>query len=544
MKILLSTARPIAAFVLLLFYSQLLFAENPPTEKVWVHLNKKVLITGSILKYKVYLTTDQPLGNKKTVVYFELVNTNNKTLLYWKSWGTNKGLNGAYKIPENLTPGIYTLMVFTNTSRKNSFATKLLIQDIASDPISRLTTTKNYQLLDASTAEKKFFNLWIEYDSLQQTTSVKIESKSDINLPSLTVSITEITPFDSLLAVPVSIDETNQTLAKHIPESGFTLVTGKVSDTLGFPIKNQTVYASLSSNRVHFRHVNSDSLGRFWFAFDSTYNNRQVLIQAEPVKNQAAVLTLNKKSLRLAQTNADSIPANTAQMNYTLALQKRELVNRIFTPVNQINPIEKPDSTKENFFHRPRYTIYPDEYELLNNFVEIADNIVPTLRFRKSNDSYELGMVLDNQQVYYNQVLVCLNGHPFFNLNALAKLSSKNIERIDVYNTITFWGEQTYNGILAIYTKKADAAFEKYNTAFAIFNNRFYEPQFFPSVQTDSTSPLVLPDIYWNDAVILTEQEPFEIKLNKIDLGKNYRLRITGISNETFIDEQFLLELN
>ncbi|MGE4290405.1 MAG: hypothetical protein AB7E36_17145 [Salinivirgaceae bacterium] len=544
MKILHFPARLIAAFILLLFYCQLSFAETHPTEKVWVHLNKKVLITGSLLKYKVYVTTNQPLGYKKTTIYFELANDKNKNLLSWKSLATNNGLTGTYQIPENLIPGIYIFKVFTNASRNNSFVTKILIQDIASEPLSSFSISKNNGSLNAVTSDNKFFKLQVIPDSLQLTTRVKIKSKSAINVSPLTVSITEITPFDSLLSAPVSKIETNQTPEQYVSERDFTLLTGKVTDTLGNPLINHTVYASMSSNRVYFCYANTDSLGRFWLVFDSTYNNRQVLIQVEPDKNQPTVLTLDKKSLRLAQTNADSIPANTAQMNYTLALQKRELVNRIFTPVNQIKPIEKPDSTKENFFHRPRYTIYPDEYELLNNFVEIADNIVPTLRFRKNNDSYELGMVLDNQQVHYNQVLVCLNGHPFFNLNALAKLSSKNIERIDVYNTITFWGEKTYNGILAIYTKKADAAFEKYHTAFAIFNNRFYEPQFFPSVQTDSTSPLVLPDIYWNDAVILSEKKPFEIKLNKIDLGKNYRLRITGISNETFIDEQFLLELN
>jgi hypothetical protein len=544
MKILFFPARPVAALILLLFYSQLLLADTPPTEKVWVHLNKKVLITGSLLNYKVYLTTNQPLDNKKTVIYFELVNNKNKTLLSWKSQATSKGVAGTYQIPENLTPGIYIFKVFTNSSRNNSFVTKLLIQDIARDPLSNFPTSKNNESLKAVTTKNKFFKLLVNCDSLQQTTKLKIESKSTINLPPLTVSITEITPFDSLLLASVPITETNQTPERYVSERDFTLLTGKVTDTLGNPIKNHTVYASLSSNRVYFCYANTDSLGRFWFVFDSTYNNRQVLIQAEPVKNQPAVLILDKKSLSLAQADADSLPANTAQMNYTLALQKRELVHRIFTPFNQLKTIEKPDSTKENFFHQPRYTIYPNEYELLNNFVEIADNIVPTLRFRKTNNTYELGMVLDNQQVYYNQVLVCLNGHPFFNLNALAELSSKNIERIDVYNAITLWGEKTYNGILAIYTKKADAAFENYETAFAEFDNHFYKPLFLPSIKTDSKSPLVLPDIYWNDAVIITKQKPFEIKLNKIDLGKNYRLRITGISEGTFIDEQFLLELN
>ncbi|MGD9991672.1 MAG: carboxypeptidase-like regulatory domain-containing protein [Salinivirgaceae bacterium] len=544
MKILFFPARLIATIILLMFFSQLLFAAPHPNEKVWVHLNKKVLITGSLLNYKVYLTTSQPMDNKKTVVYFELVNSKNKTLLNWKSWATNKGLAGTYRIPENLTPGIYTLKIFTNTSRKNSFVTKLLIQDIASDPISNFTTSKTNRSFDASAAEKKLFKLWIDNDSLQQTTHVKIESKSNINLPSLTVSITEITPFDSLLDVTTSITETNQTPEKYIPERDFSLVTGKVSDTLGNPIKNHTVYASLSSKWVHFRYATTDSLGRFWFVFDSTYNNRQVLIQAEPVKNQAAVLTLDKKSINLAQADTDSLPANTAQINYTLALQKRELVQRIFTPLNQIKPIEKPDSANENFFHRPRYSIFPNEYELLNNFIEIAENIVPTLRFKKTNNSYELGMVLDNQQVYYNQVLVCVNGHPFFNLHALAELSSKNIERIDVFNAITLWGENTYHGILAIYTNKVDASFENLNTAFAVFDNSFYESRFLPANQNNTTSPLVLPDIYWNDAVILNKNKPFEIKLNKIDIGKNYRLRITGISNETLIDEQFLLELN
>jgi hypothetical protein len=544
MKILFFPVRPIAAFFLLMFFCKLLFAETPPAEKVWVHLNKKVLITGTLLKYKVYLTTNQPLGNKKTVIYFELVNNKNQTCLSWKSQATDKGLAGAYQIPENLTPGIYIFKVFTNSSRKNSYATKLLIQDIASDPITNFTKIKDYRLFDASTAEKKFLQFCIDNDSIQQTTSVKIESIAEINLPLLTVSITEITPFDSMLATPVLIAETNQPPEQYVPERDFTLLAGKVCDTMGYPIKNQTVYASLSSNWVHFCYTNTDSLGRFWFVFDSTYNNRQVLIQAEPAKNQTAVLSLDKKSINLVQSETDTLPANTAQINYTLALQKRELVHRIFTPLNQLKPSEKADSTKENFFYRPRYTIYPNEYELLNNFVEIANNIIPTLRFKKTNNSYELGIVLDNQQVYYNQVLVCLNGHPFFNLNVIAELSSKNIERIDVFNAITLWGEKTYNGILAVYTKKVDVTFENFNPAFAVFDNSFYEPLFLTANQNDSTSPLVLPDIYWNDGVSLTQNKPFEIKLNKIDLGKNYRLRITGIRNDTFIDEQFLLELN
>lgn len=545
----------IVVLFVFLFMSPSSFADhntiNQQHEMVWVHLNKQVLLNGSLLKYKVYLINEinQAPSN---IVYFEISDINNQPVLQWKSTLMGNQLIGSYKIPDNLAPGIYTLKIFTNAARvhatTNCFEAPILIQTIHEDPLTQATiinpgpTKNNPQLINA----ENLIQITLLQDSLTGKNTINLDVKKNDAPNEIAVSVSEISPFDSLFTnsgFTIAKKEQAPSQTQNITEHQFTIVTGQIHDNKRTPLKNQTIYASTAGLNVNFLYTQTDEQGRFCFALDSTFNNRQILLQLEPVQisGDSVVWNIDNKHPDLPVTDTCNQKLDADQIKYLYNLQKRELIHRIFSPEKETIQTNAPTKSAFSFYYNPSYTIFPDEYESLNNFKEIADNILPAVRFRMVDNHYQIGLVLEQQQVIYDQVLVCVNGHPFFDRDALVKFSSKNIERIEVFNATTFYGEKTFHGIIAIFTKNPEQEIHDLLNAHYIFQNKFYQNSYKTNNSSYEENPLVLPDIYWNPKIKLTPDTSLQLVFPPIDIGKYYRLKISGIyKNKPFLMEQTL----
>ncbi len=87
-------------------------------EKIVVHTNKKVYVTGEILRHKVYITRDArgKWEHKSRVVYFEIAN-HSHTVCQWRLNVTNGANYGAISIPDTIQTGLYRLRAYTNWQR-------------------------------------------------------------------------------------------------------------------------------------------------------------------------------------------------------------------------------------------------------------------------------------------------------------------------------------------------------------------------------------------------------------------------------------------
>lgn len=541
---------PIKAFIGLIFPFMLILgslnAKKPEPAKLLLHLNKHIFVSGSQIKYAVYLPTTDVTSVK--TIYFELGGATNLQKIQWKSQTSSNLLAGEFPIPDSLKSGLYFLQVYTNqrhsTQGKHLAVSPIIIQEIHTEPLSQLTvlvpdadTFAINPFLFENLKAKTSVNLDLRVDSLADKHSkiLHVAVPREIESARLSVSVTEITPFDSLLKTqqlypfncPVTPDYENVE-----PERNATIFSGKVTDSLLQPLANAMIYISSEAPTSFFIFGKTDTHGNFCFSLDTSWNNKELFVQL--TNNPGGIVPLrwfiDDKGLLPVKTDTGVYRLNSQQFTFLNQLQKRELVHRIFYPDSLSSSVQQKKIVPENIFFQPKYVIYPADYEYLSSFKELADNILTAVRFKTTQQEFKMGIV-NNNQVYYDKVLVFLNGIPVSNLQILANLTSKDIERVEVFNSDLLYGDLTFHGVVAVFTHakkyRPHDVFEKS----IVYNHSFHSQRYFYP-EKDESKPTLLPDIFWNPMVQVSYAEPLIIPLKNVDVGHTYQLEIHGITQK------------
>ena len=129
--------------------------KNNPKEKVFLHISKPHFLTGETIWFRIYHYAERdhlPFSMSK-VVYVDLINSNNESVLQHKIKINRSGGTGWMYLPTNLNSGRYRIRAFTNWMRNfddNGFySSEILIVN----PFKRL----NLQANDSVKPDLQFF---------------------------------------------------------------------------------------------------------------------------------------------------------------------------------------------------------------------------------------------------------------------------------------------------------------------------------------------------------------------------------------------------
>ena len=104
---------------------------NCPHETIQVHLAQESLFSGEILWFKLYCTSSLfPGEDLSSLVFIELVNSENASILRKKILIVRGEGRGELEIPDNLPTGIYYFLAYTNWMKnfgESSFFSKEIL---------------------------------------------------------------------------------------------------------------------------------------------------------------------------------------------------------------------------------------------------------------------------------------------------------------------------------------------------------------------------------------------------------------------------------
>ena len=133
------------------FNSELFSKYTPPddcflkkNERVYIHLQKQVFISGELLNYNAYVVNLSSLKptNQSKVVYFAIRDTSNRLVMDWRGNLIHGICSGSVLLPDTISSGIYTLSAFTNWMRNISTAyfynSRILITRVNDDNPEKL----------------------------------------------------------------------------------------------------------------------------------------------------------------------------------------------------------------------------------------------------------------------------------------------------------------------------------------------------------------------------------------------------------------------
>jgi hypothetical protein len=525
-------------------------------ELVYVHLDKLTYVAGETVRYKAYLADAQHPGNVpcSRILYFTL--SGGQEPFTWRINLKGKSAAGSLILPENLKEGMYTLTAYTNWMLngppESYYSQKLILVSLAEETSGFMRmlppSEQTHQPVDAVsgstlkvTVSKKVFKPGESIEAEISLAGENSGSGADIS-----VSVTADNPFKddiNLKHISSAMPMVKKSAGKEsvmpaacsfpIEDRGFIL-SGRIIIPQGNKISSPcNVWLSVAdSTSSSLLYTLTDSTGGFRFYLNSRYDNKNLILQlAEPEKSADCRLEVFSKIVK-TDTLRTGLEMDSARRAYINTVEDIRMIEAVYRGTNE-SPSSPVEPKKLSFFEKPHKVIIPAEYAEMRNFKEIANNIVPEIRFNVRNEKFHL-LVLSPANTWKENYTVLLNGVPFNDLAYISTLGTKEIKRIDIYKSNMLIGDMTLPGLVCIYTHdlKIPENYLKSHTV-QFFNTVLDVKEEFADEFIQGTNNTHFPDfrnsVYWNPFVKLTNGRGI-IRFPAILLEGQFTIDIEGIT--------------
>jgi hypothetical protein len=463
-------------------------------------------------------------------------------------------------LPEDLEAGIYQLRAFTNRIRQNApelaFTCDIVIVNLAkgipasiSLPLAVPEAEAATNIVAGNAPVIKFVPARSDYNYNETVhLEVTIENLHPQDTANISVSVSRKTPFEELLMnrdiagqFKIYRNTGDNAGLNGLERYGYIL-TGTVRDKkTGIPVSNgNIVLAVVDSVYLKLMCSSSDEKGAFRFYLNDYFDNREIILQLIGSPDEQKVTwELDGKELKPGQKPVGSVDLSEEQLGFLDETKDIRLIEAIYAEPPSVKKYQAGSAIFPNYFNQPDMVVYPSDFTDLVNFREIADNILPTVKFYNRGNIYFIQVFNTKTEDWHFNSMVFLNGIPFTDLNYIATLGSRDIERIEVFPTGYLVGAVTFNGIVSIYTRDHVIP-ETYlkNRTFA-FQNQVVstgEPSEGYSARSMDGSESHLPDfrnnLYWNPEILVTgNNNRLVIEFPASELNGKYNICIQGVTS-------------
>lgn len=450
-----------------------------PKEKVFLHSNTNLLLTGEMLYYKLYCLLDK--NNKfsgiSKIGYVELVSSNNK-IVFKHKLNLNKGkASGDFFIPSSIKTGNYKLIAYTkwgSNNKLNRFAQKDIYivnpfvssDDFSANPLQNSDSVINIglntfkkndpinkygiSLITNSSTYKKRNKVVLDIDNLL----------GEINYGEFSISVRKV---DS---VKVSNENSFQKIEPdhrqsiNLPEIRGEIISGQVlSIKDNSAVSNKIVALSIAGGNYIYKNVKTNNFGKFYFNLFENYKSGNAIVTViDPDKHKYKVI-LDNSSIDYH----NKLKFNTVKLNPNIKywLLQRSIHNQIESAYYK----NKKDSIvnrelSQSFYTTPSVEYLLDDYTRFSTIRETFVEIIKEASVRKNKESFDF-IVHDYENTKYNlslnlKPLILVDGIPIQNNEDILNYNSSDIESIRIVKEIYFYGSSVFDGIIDFKTKKGD----------------------------------------------------------------------------------------
>lgn len=549
-------------------------------EKVYVHLNKLVYVAGESMRYKVYVvdlaTPDQKPCSK--ILYFTLTGIKDKNVVNWRINLDDNPELSYFKIPGDIKPGMYILNAYTNWMRNDPsdiFSQNLLILSLSQATPNALMVTGSADTTIIRPVSPVHNDYALKVRTAKNSFAVNEKVQMEVSMSSghldtvkanLSISVSIKTPFNEILedkdiesSLHVSSGPGGQPTASdkvemvkrdvnvapkiHMMEDKAFALSGRIKNRKdsSLLVNGQILVSVIDTVAPHIIYSHTDSSGRFLIYISKLCDNKELYLQiVGQSRNTDYIWEFDNKMFDPGHQIFKPYIVKSDEIAFLNSVNNMRLVEAVYANPPKRNSV-MPFLTGENFFSPPDLTVFPSDYVDLVNFKEIAENIVPLIKFTMRNNEYNLQIINSKSSNWFESKTLLLNGVPFTDLAYLATLGTKDIRRIEVITTNFFIGEMTRPALLSIYTTdgKVPELYIKNNTV--VYKNTVITNGIgaeFNSVDSTSMSREHLPDfrndLYWNPDVTISNKKNLLIEFPASLLTGLFTIKIQGLTLDGF----------
>lgn len=320
---------------------------------------------------------------------------------------------------------------------------------------------------------------------------------------------------------------------------GFSLSGQLIDVGNGEGIAGATIYLSSPDTLLNFNYAITLQDGSFHFLLDEYYHGRELILQtADEALQETSRISIHDR-FALEQPFRPVVPADiNDHLEAIVRLQKVVSVQKHYGVCHQAvsHSSGLPVMVPQPLFHAANQVVIPSEYVALDDFREIAREIIYPLRIRIEGDgSYSAALVNDRNRSYFQGApLFFLDAVPVADISQIMDLSSDDLVRIDVHNIPWIYGDLSFDGIVSLVSKQKHRELQFPSSA-----ARTSAPSFIPrlvledkSCETMNPQEVVSPDfrtlLGWR-AAIIPDRQPAELSFVCSDLKGDYLIVVKGI---------------
>jgi hypothetical protein len=526
-------------------------------ERVYVHLDRSVYVAGEFINYKAYLTglPSGKIHGRSRVLYFALTDVSGRSLSVWRINIADGSVAGSFKIPSGIDAGIYYVGAYTNRMRNGKAGCLYtvpvivmnLLKPVPDTLIARFSGCTGINYL-SSGGEAKFNS---SVSATRETykpgemaqLNIRIQAmQEDADSADLSVSVSLNDPFRGLTREegmfpclspagrPMTAEE-----PVYKPEDKRFILSGKIKsrDNISPVEGRKIILAVIDTLAPSLVCTSTSPSGEFNFYLDRSFDNRELYLQfGDDSGFNNYVWEIDRKEIKLNIGPGKINILKQEERDYLETVREIRLIEAIYSDETTRGKRMSPRQAG-NFSLYPDVLIRPDDYVEFSSFREMTLNIIPSIRIVKKSNVFVLKIFNEISQSFEESSIALLNGIPFTDMNYIASLGTKEIDRIEIFRRNIMVGSMTFRGIVSIFTRdgKIPASYLARNAV--MYNNLVEADELRDDMEETPGKNENYPDfrnlLYWAPGINAKVGETITLKFPVSLLKGSFTVRVRGI---------------
>lgn len=329
-----------------------------------------------------------------------------------------------------------------------------------------------------------------------------------------------------------------QSIPYYLPELEGHLINGHINfRKSGEPFRNGDITLSFVGKVALCQFTKTDEQGNFNFV-TKEHGLREIVIQPLSPEIKDCYVDLNNPfSTTFNRYNHGLFYLDSSKLgdinNAIISMQ----IKNIYEPLLQ-QGVKKAANGSPDFYGKPDNTILMSKYIELTSLKEVVKEIIPGVSTAKKNDKINFKLLnLNQSSPFENNPLVLVDGIPVNDYEKILNINSKEIEKIDVFNSRYFISYVSLDGILHFVSKKGDLGvidFDRsvFRLEYDLLQNRnnFYSPDYHSEIVKNNRIPDFRNTLYWNPDLHTDITGKTEVEFYSSDEPTEYIITIEGIT--------------
>lgn len=457
-----------------------------PAERVYLHQNSTLLLSGEYLYYKVYCMNHETgqASDLSKMAYVQMIGRDGKPVFSHKIRLEEGMGQGDFFVPTGIASGNYKLVAYTHWMRNGKVEDYYQNDVVVINPFQQDQRGLIRQEVDSTGAQRASVSvrqpellstvdgIRLEVDPGQlgsrEMGTIRISGVPESWHGNYSLSVTKVRDLEApQRQTAASFEKTGQGSPKSLrvrsessmslPELRGELLEGRVLvSESGLPASGRKVALSIAGTNYIFKISSTGEDGRFHFNLDQPYTNDEALIQ---------VVGEDKDKFRIELDpfeTPDFSGLSFGDFILTEEMEQMILDHSIQNQVQNAYAGTRVDSIRKleeypPFFGQPTHEYYLDDYTRFPTIKETITEIIEqaSTRQRRGEQFIHVRVYDDDVESGLNSLLL-IDGLFIQDHNTVIEAKASRIKKISVVNEQYLYGSEVFEGIISMESYEGD----------------------------------------------------------------------------------------